>query len=161
MLIDNLVRKDFRRDYLAICRAYGGDPGAVYLAGFSRGAIACNYIGLRDEQIAALWRGFICHSHYDGVKTWPYSDCDRLAAAARLARLRARSQFISQEGTVEGTRRYLELAAPSGKFTFIPLPYRNHTDAWVLRPIPARQTLREWIKADLLGANPAARRTNT
>jgi len=28
---------------------YGGDPEAVFLAGFSRGAIACNFIGLHDE----------------------------------------------------------------------------------------------------------------
>ena len=49
-----------------ICAEYDGDPDRVFLCGFSRGAIACNFIGLHDDEIARLWRGFICHSHYDG-----------------------------------------------------------------------------------------------
>jgi hypothetical protein len=36
-----------------VCERYGGDLSSVILAGFSRGAIACNYIGLRDDKIAA------------------------------------------------------------------------------------------------------------
>gem|GEM_PF-5699594 len=55
-----------------ICEQYNADPEAVFVAGFSRGAIACNYIGLIDNEIAKLWRGFICHSHYDGVRSWGY-----------------------------------------------------------------------------------------
>ena len=43
---------------------------AVILCGFSRGAIGVNYIGLHDDQIAALWAGFITHDHYDGVLEW-------------------------------------------------------------------------------------------
>mgnify|MGYP000847666670 FL=1 len=53
-----------------VCADYGGDSSKVFIAGFSRGAIACNYIGLHDNEIASLWRGFICHSHYDGVREW-------------------------------------------------------------------------------------------
>ena len=55
---------------LRTCEEFGGDPSNVFIAGFSRGAIACNYIGLHDDEIASLWRGFICHSHYDGVRKW-------------------------------------------------------------------------------------------
>ena len=58
-----------KRTVERICSEYGGDASAVFLAGFSRGAIACNYIGLHDDEIAALWRGFICHSHYDGLES--------------------------------------------------------------------------------------------
>ena len=32
----------------AVCRDFQGDPSRIVLAGFSRGAIACNYIGLHD-----------------------------------------------------------------------------------------------------------------
>jgi len=32
-----------------ICERYGGDPTKVFLAGFSRGSIACNYIGLHND----------------------------------------------------------------------------------------------------------------
>jgi hypothetical protein len=43
-----------------ICQEFGGDTSAVFFAGFSRGSIACNFIGLHDDEITGLWRGFIC-----------------------------------------------------------------------------------------------------
>ena len=42
-----------------ICETFGGDPKRVVLCGFSRGAIACNFIGLHDDEIARLWRAFL------------------------------------------------------------------------------------------------------
>src|SRR5262249_29175359 len=39
-----------------VCDHWGGDRNRVLLAGFSRGAIACNYIGLRSDDVAKLWR---------------------------------------------------------------------------------------------------------
>jgi hypothetical protein len=66
-----------------ICERYGGDPAKVFLAGFSRGSIACNYIGLQNDQVASLWRGFICYANYVGLHpSWPYPDDDRATAAA-------------------------------------------------------------------------------
>ena len=134
-----------------ICREYGGDPSTVFLAGFSRGAIACNFIGLHDDQIASLWRGFICHSHYDGVRKWRYPGSDRKSAAERLRRLKNRPQFISHEVSVDETRRYLKKACPEGNFAFAALPFRNHTDSWVLRDIPQRKAVREWLQNILQG----------
>jgi acetyl esterase/lipase len=128
-----------------LCAEYGGDASSVFLAGFSRGAIACNYIGLHDDEIASLWRGFICHSRYDGVREWPYAGSDRQAAAERLRRLGHRPQFISNENDVNATRRYLMKAAPDGQFTFLALPFANHTDTWVLRDIPERKAVRQWL----------------
>jgi len=133
-----------------VCTRYGGDPSKVFLAGFSRGSIACNFIGLHDDKIASLWRGFICHSHYDGVRKWPYPGSDRPAAAGRLARLGDRPQFISQEVSVEETRRYLSEAGATGEFTFQAIPYRNHTDSWVLRDIPERAAARVWLNETLV-----------
>jgi hypothetical protein len=132
-----------------VCETYGGDPSAIFLTGFSRGAIACNFVGLFDNQIASLWRGFILHSHYDGVKKWDYAGSDRESAANRLKRLRKRSQFISHETSVEETRRYLSEVCPTGAFTFQTLPYRNHTDTWVLRDIPERIAVRNWLASAL------------
>lgn len=129
-----------------ICTEYGGDSSNVFLAGFSRGAIACNYIGLHDDEIASLWRGFICHSHYDGVKQWRYAGSDRSSAATRLKRLGSRPQFISHEESVDPTKMYLKMAVPSGNFTFLALPFADHTDQWVLRDIPERKILREWFE---------------
>ena len=129
-----------------VCSEYGGNSSEVFLAGFSRGAIACNYIGLHDDEIASLWRGFFCHSHYDGVDRWDYAESDRESAARRIARLRNTPQFISHENNVSATRNYLKEVFPGGNFTFLALPFPNHTDAWVLRDIPERKIIREWFR---------------
>ena len=128
-----------------VCSEYGGDPTALILAGFSRGAIACNYIGLRNDEIASLWRAFVAHSHYDGVREWPYPGCDRASALTRLRRLEGRPQFVSHERSTAETQAYLTATGIAGAFTFVDLPYRNHTDTWVLRDIPERARLREWV----------------
>jgi hypothetical protein len=132
------------------CQRYGGDTNAVILAGFSRGAIAGNYIGLRDGEIASLWRAFILHSHYDGVRTnWPYADAARASALSRLKRLRGRPQFISQETSVDDIRTYLEQTGVKAPFTFQALNFPNHCDNWVLRDLPERAKLRAWLKSAL------------
>lgn len=128
-----------------ICHNYGGDSSAVFLMGFSRGSIGCNLIGLHDDTIAAMWRGFVCHSHYDGVRQWDYDRSDRSFAVKRLKRLGNKPQFISHEISVEETRQYLSQVCPQGRFTFLSLPYRNHTDSWVLQDIPERKILRDWV----------------
>ncbi len=129
-----------------ICKEYGGDTKNIFIAGFSRGAIACNFIGLHDDKIASLWRGSICHSHYDGVRKWSYGGSDRDSAARRLKRLGERPQFISHENSVEATREYLKKAYPAGNFTFVPLPGAKHSDTWVLRDITERKLLRDWFQ---------------
>lgn len=132
----------------AVCRDFGGDEKALVLCGFSRGSIACNYIGLRNDTIAPLWRAFICHSHYDGVRTqWPYADADRASALVRLRRLNGRPQFISHEGSVDASRQYLEASGVRGLFTFSALPFRNHTDLWALRECEQRHKVRAWLRS--------------
>jgi hypothetical protein len=135
-----------------VCERFGGDPRRVILCGFSRGAIACNYIGLRNDAIASLWAGFVPYSHYDGVReTWPYADCARTSARERLERLRGRPQFILHENSVEETRRYLESTGIKGDFTFRTLAFRNHNDAWALRDVPERRAVRQWLDRLLTG----------
>lgn len=130
-----------------VCRQYGGDPARLLLTGFSRGAIGCNYLGLRDRSIAQRWRAFFCYSHYDGVRSnWPYADADRSFALERLQRLRGRPQFICHERSVAETRAYLESTGIAGDFTLHDLPFRNHNDTWTLRDIPLRRTLRAWVQ---------------
>lgn len=125
---------------------YGGDADRVILAGFSRGSIGCHFFGLRNERIAALWAGFICHSHFDGVReSWPYPGADRASALQRLKRLNERPEFISHEGSTQLARQWLESTGVRGNWTFVDLPYRNHTNTWVLHDIPERQRLREWF----------------
>ena len=51
-----------------ICEEFGGDISNIFICGFSRGAIACSYIGLADDEIASFWKGMITHDHFDGQK---------------------------------------------------------------------------------------------
>ena len=82
----------------AICRQWGGDPGQVILTGYSRGAIACNYIGLYDDEIAKLWRAIIPVSHYDDAHTaWGMPPEEQGRAPERLRRLGQTRQLICGE----------------------------------------------------------------
>ena len=133
-----------------VCARFGGDERAVVFCGFSRGAIAANFLGLHDEEIARLWRAFICHSHYDGViERWPYAGADRAAALARLRRLGDRPQFISHEGSTRATEEYLRASGIAGRWTFVAIPFRNHSPDWVLRDLPERRAVRTWLAAAL------------
>lgn len=129
-----------------VCARYGGEPQAVVLSGFSRGAIAANFIGLHDDEIAGLWRAFVCHSHYDGVsERWPYPGADRASALVRLRRLAGRPQFISHEGGTGPTEEWLRSTGLAGNWTFAAIPFRNHSPDWVLRDLPVRRQARAWL----------------
>jgi len=133
-----------------VCARYGGDEHAVVLCGFSRGSIGCNFFGLHDDEIAGLWRAFICHSHYDGeIETWPYEGADRAAALARLRRLGNRPQFISQEGSTAATESWLRSTGFPGNWTFEALPFRNHSAEWALCDLPIRRKARAWLQGVL------------
>ncbi|RTZ69830.1 MAG: hypothetical protein DSZ35_01810 [Verrucomicrobia bacterium] len=134
-----------------ICEKYGGDTDRVVLCGFSRGAIACNYLGLHDNETAKLWRAFIPYSHYDGIATWPYPASDRDSALTRLKRLANRPQFICHEVTgsrlnLAATKKWIESTSIKANLTFAETGFRNHNDAWLLRTSPAREHLRAWLK---------------
>jgi hypothetical protein len=126
-----------------ICSQWGGDVDRLVLTGFSRGAIACNYIGLRDEATAKLWRAMIVHSHYDGVRKWGYADDDPTAARQRAARFGSRPQFITHELSVAAVTDFLKDS--SIRTTIVALPYPNHSDQWVLKDIPLRAQARQWL----------------
>ena len=137
-----------------VCREYGGDHDAVVIAGFSRGAIACNYIGLYNDEIASLWRAFIPHDHYDGERNWgkAYEGSDRASALVRLERLKGRPQYISSMPNMAvRVEKYFDEIKPEGDFTFGTLHGFGHTDSWVLYDVPERKKLREWLAGVLWG----------
>lgn len=139
-----------KRAVRRVCERFGGDPSAVILAGFSRGAIACNYIGLHDDEIADLWLAFMPYSHYDGVRLWDYPGAGRADALVRLQRLQGRASFITHERSVDETRSYIEQTGIIAPFSFHVIPYRNHNSAWTLRDIPARSSARRWLARVLI-----------
>lgn len=127
-----------------VCARFGGDEKRVVLMGFSRGAIACNYIGLHDDEMAKLWCGMVCHSHYEGEFKHPAPD--QAAWPERLKRLGSRAQWISQELGTGKTQQAIASAGVQGDFTFVTLPYANHSARWLLCDLPIRQQAREWLK---------------
>jgi len=150
-----------------LCETYGGDSERVVLCGFSRGAIAVNYIGLHDDEIARLWSGFMSHDHYDGVRAWPGTtwgaplESYQEAAGKRLARLQGRPVLISQANETGGTpmiENYIGPRKRLGKFTYLGFTMRKlfqqipnnlfqdpHTDRWMMIDSPERQKARAWF----------------
>lgn len=141
-----------RRVVRTVCERYGGDGSAVLLTGFSRGSIACNYLGLHDDTMADLWLAFLPHSHYEGK--WPGSKKeDREAMLARLARLHGRASFVTNEGPEIFPYVLETIKQSNASFTLVPLPDVRHTNSWVLEDCPQRTQLRAWL-ADVLQKRP-------
>jgi hypothetical protein len=69
----------------------------------------------------------------------------------RLQRLKGRPQFITHEGSTTATETYLKATGIKGDFTFLPIPFRNHSDACVLRDLPERRQLRAWLARVVAG----------
>lgn len=133
----------------SVCEEFSGDSARVVLSGFSRGAIATHFVGLQNERISALWRGFFAYSHFDGPSRWPYPGSDADAASLRFARARGRAHFVcGEEANAVQTRTWLEGrygAEALRAFTFATTGFRNHNDAWILRPSEARDAARLWL----------------
>ena len=126
-----------------VCQRFGGDPRRVVLMGFSRGAIAVNYLGLHDDAMAPLWCGMICHSHYDGAFRHPAPDF--AAWPQRLKRLGKTPQFISHELSTRTIQDVIATTGVTGDFTFAALPFENHSARWTLCDLPLRTQAREFL----------------
>lgn len=136
-----------------ICKQFGGDSNSLFICGFSRGAIAASYIGLADDEIAALWKGMITHDHFDGDRTWRYPDSDRNSAMLRLARLRGRPVLASGGGTDflrdhPGVAAVTFLKPPIADLFTIPegKVIHPHTDLWMHRDSAYRKQARDWLR---------------
>jgi hypothetical protein len=93
---------------------YGGDANQIFYTGFSRGELAMNYLALRDDRIAPMWRGFIgADPAIPAAKKWLGSPGWKNCATGwdeRGARLQGRP-FISKHpdyGPVHVDVEYLE-----------------------------------------------------
>ncbi|MBN2449551.1 MAG: hypothetical protein JXR77_04140 [Lentisphaeria bacterium] len=151
-----------------LCREFGGDPDNVFLCGFSRGAIAVSYIGLADAEIAALWKGFLTHDHFDGQRPWPYPESDRDSALRRLARLHGRPVLVCNAGLTPAMKEYLEPHQDLARFAFLDIPVSRifripegkvihpHTDLWMCKDSPSRRQAREWLDEALAQPSPQA-----
>lgn len=97
-----------------ISEKFDGDTGQVFFTGFSRGELAMNYLALRDDRIASLWRGFIgADPAIASAKKWQgtlgWNHCAK-GWDERGARLHGRSVFNQHPnyGPVHVDVEYLE-----------------------------------------------------
>lgn len=129
-----------------ICQNWGGDSTQLVLTGMSRGSIACNYIGLHDDEIASLWAAMIPVSHYDGRPDWHWSMSQEdatIGAITRLRRLNDTPQLICGEyhlrhnhtdaNDLKAVRdgNYSDMKLAIKELDLIPLSQREYTKAFV------------------------------
>jgi len=131
-----------RRFIADICAQWGGDRDNLFLSGFSRGAIACGYIGLSDDEIAGLWKGFVACQHYDGSR-WRQSRMED--AIGRAPRFRGSAIFQvdnsrEQYGPVEAA------TDPSVVWTWRTSGLGYHATAMFLDDRPLMIELRRWFR---------------
>ena len=148
-----------------IIQQYNANPDAVFLCGFSRGAIGVNYLGLHDDEVAKLWTAFITHDHFDGIREWKQTEWGtplseyRKKANARLNRIANRPYLVCQNGDKYGTEAFVrERLKSMQNFIFIdvrtneifgefphPLAKSAHTDMWALLPSGYRVQTWQWM----------------
>jgi hypothetical protein len=122
-----------------VCQRFGGDRSNLVLTGFSRGAIACGYIGLRNDRIAPLWKGFHACQHYDGDG---WNGATMAGAMERARRFVGRSVF--QTDNSERTFQPL-MDAMRAQATFVQSGLGAHATAMFLDDRPSTLQLRAWF----------------
>lgn len=122
-----------------ICRKFGGDPENVLLTGFSRGAIACGYIGLRHEAIAALWKGFHACQHYDG-DGWNGATLE--GAIERAERFRGKAVFQT-DNPREKFQPVMDVMKTNVTWAISGLGF--HSTSMFLDNRPSTEQLRAWF----------------
>ena len=53
------------------------------------------------------------------------------------------------EKSVDQIRTYVESTGVKAPFTFQSIRFRNHSDQWVLRDVPERKAVRDWLRKTL------------
>jgi len=135
-----------RRAVREIASRYGGDPGAVFLTGFSRGGTACGYIGLRNPEIADVWLAFHAVGGSDGNGLF---GADVAGATERAALLKGRSSFVT-----DGGLRWQDILQKLGQpVRFVNSQIGAHVDTMLLDDRPSTLQCRAWM-AEVLKNRP-------
>ncbi len=128
-----------------VVEKYAGDPGAVFLAGFSRGGAACGFVGLRNNDIADVWLAFHSVGGGDGAG-WFGSEMP--GAIERGARMKGRSSFIT-----DGAPWQDVLARLKQPYRYMDSQIGAHVDTMFLDNRPSTLAVRKWM-ADVLLNRP-------
>ena len=133
--------------------AVGGDPGAVVVTGFSRGALGAGWIGLQDDGIADAWAGFYLHSHADAPGNGITPD-GGANSPTRMMRVAGRSSLVSwgaagdggMTNSVKGADLLTMLGSPVETFA---VPGVGHTEVWMIDDAVSREHVQDWLFATI------------
>jgi hypothetical protein len=123
-----------------VCADHGGDRARLVLTGFSRGAIACGYIGLRNERIASLWKGFHACQHYDG-DGWNGATME--GALERATRFRGEAVFQT-DNAPKAFQPVMDVMKT--EVTWASSGLGAHATAMFLDDRPSTVQVREWFQ---------------
>ncbi|VGO18178.1 hypothetical protein [Pontiella sulfatireligans] len=119
--------------------SFGGDKDNVVITGFSRGALACGYIGRRNDVIASLWKGFHPCQHYDGDG---WNGADMNGAKERAKRIGKSPVFHTDNERHEALKTML--SEVGADVTFASSGLGAHATAMFLDDRPSTVQLRDW-----------------
>lgn len=125
-----------------ICTNWGGDRDNLFVCGFSRGSIACGYIGLADDEIASYWKGIIGCQHYDGSR-WNQSNMED--AIARAPRFQGKAIF-QVDNSRKQYGRVQDATDPKVQWTWQNSGLGAHSTAMFLDDRPMMRELRQWYR---------------
>ncbi len=131
-----------------VCARFGGDRDRVVLTGFSRGAIACGFIGLRNDRIAGLWKGLHCCQHFDGDG---WNDATLEGAIKRAGRFRGASVFHTDNSAAAVKPVTDAMRVPA---TFASSGLGAHSCAMFLDDRESTRRLQQWFSG-LVASGPA------
>lgn len=126
-----------------ICQNLGGDTNNLVFSGFSRGAIACGYIGLANDEISKLWKGFIACQHYDG-SSWNQSNM--AGAIERAPRFQGEAIFqVDNAAKAANYEQLMDYTDPSVEWTWVSSGLDFHSTAMFLDDRAMMVQLRQWF----------------
>lgn len=125
-----------------ICDQFGGDRNNLTLCGFSRGSIACGYIGLRNDTIASHWKAIIGCQHYDGSK-WNQSN---MADAVKRAPRFTGQAIFQVDNSKEKYQPVVDATSLKVEWTFTESGLNYHSTTMFLDNRPMMIQLRNWYK---------------
>lgn len=124
-----------------LCSDFGGDPDNVIITGFSRGAVACGYIGLRNDEVSKLWKAFHPCQHYDGDG---YGGATfESALNERMPRIKGRRTFHTDNSHHEKLLQLFEISGDPVEFSESGIG--AHTDSMFLENRASTLRLRKWL----------------
>ncbi|WP_166461130.1 hypothetical protein [Flavicella sediminum] len=124
-----------------VIQNFGADANNLVITGFSRGAIACGFIGLRTKEIASLWKGIHACQHYDG-DGWGGAKMED--AIKRLKNFQGKSFFQTDNTKNEEPKKMLKNT--NVKTTFVNSGLQAHACDMFLDDRPSTLKLRKWFQ---------------